>query len=261
MTTEPTTTTTPTRAGRDPDALRRVDIQLDFVPYPEGSVLFSAGNTRVLCNATVERGVPRWLKDQGLGWITAEYAMLPAATHTRGRREVKERSGRTMEIQRLIGRALRAAVDRSRLGERTILIDCDVIQADGGTRTASITGAFIALALACARLIDAGELAELPLVRSVAAISAGIVGGEPRLDLEYAEDSAADVDMNLVVTGTGDIVEIQGTGEGGVLRRSELDALIDMAARGCLELTRLQALALAPWPVLRPLFTHLETLP
>ncbi len=240
--------------GRNTETLRPVEMTLDFVRYPAGSVLVSMGHTRVLCNASVEEKVPRWMKGKGEGWVTAEYAMLPASTNTRGRRERNGVSGRSAEIQRLIGRSLRAAVDRTLLGERTITIDCDVVQADGGTRTASITGGFVALALACARLVERGELEKMPLIRGVSAVSCGVVGGIPMLDLDYEEDSGAGVDMNLVMTSGGDIVEIQGTGEGGVMSRADLDALVSLGEIGCAELTRLQAKALAGYPSLVPLW-------
>ncbi len=241
--------------GRAADVLRPVEMALDFVRYPAGSVLISMGHTRVLCNATVEESVPRWMKDRGEGWVTAEYAMMPSSTHTRGRRERNGVSGRSAEIQRLIGRSLRAAVDRTLLGERTITIDCDVVQADGGTRTASITGGFVALALACARLVESGELETMPLVRGVCAVSCGVVDGIPVLDLNYEEDSSAGVDMNLVMTSTSDIVEIQGTGEGGVMSRGDLDALVSLGDLGCAELSRLQAKALAGYPSLNSLWS------
>jgi len=240
--------------GRADDALRPVDFMLDFIEYPLGSVLISMGKTRVLCNASVEEGVPRWLKGQGLGWVTGEYSMLPAATHTRGRREIGNRSGRSTEIQRLVGRSLRAGVDRAKLGEHTIVVDCDVIQADGGTRTAAITGGWVALALACARLLESGKLETLPLTRTIAAISAGVVAGRPVLDLHYDDDVNADVDLNLVMTGSLDIVEIQGTGEGDVLSRAHLDDLVELGTKGCRELTRLQARALSDHDVLASLF-------
>jgi ribonuclease PH len=200
----------------------------------------------VLCTASEELGVPRWLRGRGEGWVTAEYSMLPAATDTRNEREAARGrlSGRTMEIQRLIGRSLRAVVDPHALGERTLWIDCDVLQADGGTRTASITGAFVALALACERLRARGDVARSPLRDSVAAVSVGIVDGQPRLDLPYEEDARAEVDMNVVATGGGRFVEIQGTGEGCTFTREQLDALTDLAVRGIEEITRIQRKAL-----------------
>ena len=218
--------------------------------HAEGSVLVDFGATRVLCTASVTPGVPRWRKGSGLGWVTSEYSMLPRATTTRNDREsVKGRiGGRTHEISRLIGRSLRACVDLAALGENSIVIDCDVLQADGGTRTASITGAYVALHDAVTWLAGRGMLAgsvEAAVHRSVSAVSVGIIGGEPRLDLCYAEDATADVDMNIVCTGTGEFVEVQGTGEQAVFHRAELDELLDLGAAGCAELTRLQNEALA----------------
>jgi ribonuclease PH len=217
--------------------------------HPEGSVLVEFGNTRVLCTASVTEGVPRWRKGSGLGWLTAEYAMLPRATTTRNDREsVKGKiGGRTHEISRLIGRSLRACIDLKALGENSIVLDCDVLQADGGTRTAAITGAYVALSDAVGYLAANKKLAGKPaqvLHRSVAAVSVGIIAGEPRLDLCYEEDVIADVDMNVVCTGTGEYVEVQGTGEKAVFTRSELDTLLDLGAAGCAELTRLQREAL-----------------
>jgi ribonuclease PH len=218
--------------------------------HAEGSVLVDFGDTRVLCTASVTPGVPRWRKGSGLGWVTSEYSMLPRATNTRNDREsVKGRiGGRTHEISRLIGRSLRACIDLAALGENSIVIDCDVLQADGGTRTASITGAYVALHDAVTWMSGRGMLAgsvEKAVHRSVAAVSVGIIGGEPRLDLNYAEDATADVDMNIVCTGTGEFVEVQGTGEHAVFHRSELDQLLDLGAAGCAELTRIQNEALA----------------
>ena len=235
------------RDGRSHDALRPLELQLDFTDNPLGSVLCSMGRTRVLCTVCVEDGVPRWLKGAGQGWVTAEYSMLPGATDTRAQREAArgKQSGRTLEIQRLIGRSLRAVVDLQALGERTCWVDCDVLQADGGTRTASITGAYTALALAMRRLEQAGKLSRSPLRDSVAAISVGLLGGEVLLDLPYEEDSRADVDMNVVATGSGDLVEVQGTGEGSVFTRAQLDALTDLALAGIGELSQMQAAALA----------------
>jgi ribonuclease PH len=233
--------------GRAADALRPVTITRGWLDHAEGSVLVEFGRTRVLCAASVTVGVPRWRKGSGLGWVTAEYAMLPRATHTRSDREsVKGRiGGRTHEISRLVGRSLRAAVDYKALGENTVVIDCDVLQADGGTRTAAITGAYVALADAVSYLRDRGALAGEPLVTSVAAVSVGILDGQPRLDLEYVEDVAAETDMNVVCTGDGRFVEVQGTAEGQPFDRAELDALLDLAAGGCAELTRLQQQALS----------------
>ncbi len=218
----------------------------EWLDHAEGSVLVEFGRTRVLCAASVNEDVPRWRRGSGLGWVTAEYAMLPRATNTRNDREsVKGRiGGRTHEISRLVGRSLRACVDYKALGENTIVIDCDVLQADGGTRTAAVTGGYLALADAIGWLRGRGRLKGNPLVASVAAISVGIVSGEPRLDLCYEEDSAAETDMNVVCTGTGDFVEIQGTAEGEPFSRALLDNLLDLGTAGCAELTRLQAAAL-----------------
>jgi ribonuclease PH len=218
--------------------------------HPEGSVLVEFGDTRVLCTASVTEGVPRWRKGSGLGWVTAEYAMLPRATTTRSDREsVKGRvGGRTQEISRLIGRSLRACVDLKSLGENSVVLDCDVLQADGGTRTAAITGAYVALHDAvtwmAGRKILAGKIEEA-VPRSVSAVSVGVIDGEPRLDLMYLEDGAADVDMNVVCTDVGDFVEVQGTGEAAVFNRSELDALLDLAVAGCATLADAQRKALA----------------
>jgi len=233
------------RDGRRPDELRALEISVGAAPYAEGSALIVCGNTRVLCAASVEASVPGWLRGQGRGWVSGEYALLPRATLTRNRRERSGAGGRTHEIQRLIGRALRAAVDLPALGERLITIDCDVLQADGGTRTAAITGGYVALALACRRLVEQGTLARSPLVRGVAAVSAGVVGGELLLDLDYGEDSGADMDCNLVMTDAGEIVEIQGTAEGEPVPRARLDALIDLAAGGITQLLAAQQAALA----------------
>src|SRR5690348_1098837 len=235
--------------GRTPEQLRPVTIERGWSKHAEGSVLVSFGDTRVLCTASVTEGVPRWRRGSGEGWITAEYAMLPRSTNTRGDREsVRGRiGGRTHEISRLIGRSLRAVVDCKALGENTIVLDCDVLQADGGTRTAAITGAYVALADAVTwgrahKHVPAGAT---PLHGSVAAVSVGVVGGRPVLDLNYAEDVKAGTDMNVVVTGDGRFVEVQGTAEGTPFDRAELDALLDLAVAGCAELTRMQAVALA----------------
>lgn len=230
------------RDGRANDEMRRLVLTPDFIENPLASVLCEMGRTRVLCSVSEERLVPRWLKGRGEGWVTAEYAMLPAATDVRNERESTRGkvSGRTMEIQRLIGRSLRAVVDLRRLGERTLTVDCDVLQADGGTRTASITGAFTALAIACDRLLQRGDLATSALRDSVAAVSVGLIDDEPRLDLPYEEDARAQVDMNVVATGTGRLVEIQGTGEGHTFSRAELDALTDLALAGVADITRVQ---------------------
>jgi ribonuclease PH len=232
--------------GRAADALRPVTITRGWLDHAEGSVLVEFGKTRVLCAASVSEDVPRWRRGSGLGWVTAEYAMLPRATNTRNDREsVKGRlGGRTHEISRLVGRSLRAAVDYKALGENTIVIDCDVLQADGGTRTAAVTGGYVALADAIDWLRKRGKLKGSPLVTSVAAVSVGIVNGAPRLDLCYEEDSAAETDMNVVCTGTGDFVEIQGTAEKEPFSRAMLGELLDLAAGGCAELTRLQTEAL-----------------
>jgi ribonuclease PH len=236
--------------GRAPDQLRPVTISRNWSIHPEGSVLVDFGQTRVLCTASVTDGVPRWRKGSGLGWVTCEYAMLPRATTTRSDREsVKGRiGGRTHEISRLIGRSLRATVDLKAIGENSIVIDCDVLQADGGTRTASITGAYVALHDAVTwmarRKMLAGKPAEA-VHRSVSAVSVGIIAGEPRLDLCYDEDVTAEVDMNIVCTNTGEFVEVQGTGEAGVFARDQLDALLDLGVAGCGMLAEMQAEALA----------------
>jgi ribonuclease PH len=233
--------------GRTDDALRPVELVLDFTENPLGSVLCSMGRTRVLCTVTEEQSVPRWLRGSGQGWITAEYSMLPGSTDTRSDREATRGkvSGRTQEIQRLIGRSLRAVADLSALGERTLWVDCDVLQADGGTRTASITGAYTALALACERLVARGAAPKSPLRDSVAAISVGVVDGRVVLDLPYEEDARADVDMNVVATGAGRFVEVQGTGEGATFSAAELQQMIDVALRGITELGEVQRAALA----------------
>jgi ribonuclease PH len=234
--------------GRAADQLRPVTITRNWQLHAEGSVLVEFGDTKVLCAASVTPGVPRWRRGSGLGWITAEYAMLPRATNTRNDREsVRGKiGGRTHEISRLIGRSLRAAIDLSALGENSIAIDCDVLQADGGTRTASITGAYVALADAVEWLRNEGKLAQAkPLINSVAAVSVGIIDGQPRLDLAYAEDVRAETDMNVVCTGSGDFVEVQGTAEGAPFSRQELDALLELATAGCAALTTLQKVALA----------------
>lgn len=220
------------------DEMRPVQMTAGFVKYPQGSVLIEAGDTRVLCSAMVEEKVPPFLKGTGSGWVTAEYSLLPSSTETRSAREAARGkiSGRTSEIQRLIGRSLRAVVDMQLLGERTIWIDCDVIQADGGTRTASITGSFVALYLALKKLQAEGLIETIPIKDYVAAISVGIVDGQPVLDLEYAEDSIADVDMNVVMTGQGAFVEIQGTAEGQTFSRQELDTLLALAEKGIQQL-------------------------
>ncbi len=228
--------------GRAPDALRPVQLLTDYTRHAEGSVLACMGDTHVLCNASVLDRVPPFLKGQGRGWVTAEYGMLPRATHTRSDREAArgKQSGRTLEIQRLIGRSLRAVFDLQALGERTLHLDCDVLQADGGTRCASITGAWLAAALAVRALMARGMLASDPMRGQVAAVSVGVVQGIPLLDLDYAEDSGCDTDVNVVMTDGGDFVEIQGTGEGGSFPRQQLDALLDLAALGITRLIHSQ---------------------
>jgi ribonuclease PH len=233
--------------GRSADQLRPVRIQRAWTSQPEGSVLIEFGGTRVLCTASVQDSVPRWRRDSGLGWVTAEYAMLPRATNTRSDREsVRGKvGGRTQEISRLIGRSIRACVDFKALGDNSVLLDCDVLQADGGTRTAAITGAYIALADAVAWMRERKLIKGDPLIGSVAAISVGVIDGQPRLDLCYEEDVTAETDMNVVCTGDGRFVEVQGTAEGQPFDRAELDALLDLALGGCASLTRLQIDSLA----------------
>src|SRR3954449_221061 len=234
--------------GRSNDQLRPVTVTRNWQAYAEGSALVEFGDTKVLCAASVQQGVPRWRKGSGLGWVTAEYAMLPRATLTRNDREsVKGKiGGRTHEISRLVGRSLRAAIDLSALGENSIAIDCDVLQADGGTRTAAITGAYVALADAVAWLGDRRKLARKnAVVNSVAAVSVGVIDGEPRLDLAYEEDVRAGSDMNVVCTGNGGFVEVQGTAEGAVFDRATLDQLLDLAVAGCAELAGIQTEALS----------------
>ena len=227
--------------GRTPIQLRPVSLKVDFLNYAEGSVLIEAGNTRVLCAASVEEKVPPFLEGKGQGWVTAEYNMLPRATHTRSSRERDGRvSGRTQEIQRLIGRSLRAVVDMNVLGPRTITLDCDVLQADGGTRTASITGAYVALHRACSLLMHRGVLTIHPVRTAVAAVSVGVVAGELLLDLCYVEDSHADVDCNIVMTAEHEFVEVQATGEGNVFSRATMDTLITLAEQGITELLAIQ---------------------
>ena len=228
--------------GRAAHALRPVRFTRGYTIHAEGSVLIEFGQTRVLCTASVEEKVPPHKRGSGEGWVTAEYGMLPRATHTRGDREAArgKQSGRTQEIQRLIGRSLRAVFDLGKLGERTIHLDCDVIQADGGTRTAAITGAFVAAQDAVNRLLAAGKLTESPITDHVAAISVGIVGGTPLLDLEYIEDVACDTDMNVVMTGAGHFVEVQGTAEGAAFTRQEMDALLALAEQGIRDLVARQ---------------------
>jgi ribonuclease PH len=233
------------RDGRTADSLRPVKFTRSFTRYAEGSVLVEFGDTRVLCTASIEDGVPGFLRGKGQGWVTAEYGMLPRATHTRGAREAAKgkQSGRTQEIQRLIGRSLRAALNLAALGERTVTLDCDVLQADGGTRTASVTGAYVALADACRKLVAEKGIVN-PLHGQVAAISVGIVGGRPYLDLDYSEDSTAETDMNVVMNSGGGFIEVQGTAEGHAMRRDEVDALLALATKGTEQLFELQRTAL-----------------
>ena len=234
----------PVREGRGHDDLRPVSIERAAAPYAEGSCLIAFGNTRVLCTASVEDGVPSWRRGKGEGWLTAEYAMLPRATHTRTSRERERVGGRTQEIQRLIGRSVRAMLDDFRFGEFTVKLDCDVLQADGGTRTAAITGACVAVADAFAWMVSTGRVPRSPVRRRVAAVSVGVVAGSPRLDLEYAEDVVADVDMNVVTSSERRFVEVQGTGEHGTFDRAALDRLLDLAALGIERLDERQRVAL-----------------
>jgi ribonuclease PH len=233
--------------GRKPDELRPVHVVPHFVSHPEGSVLISVGDTRVLCNATIEENIPRWMQTQGKpgGWITAEYSMLPRSTHTRSPREIRELSGRTQEIRRLIGRSLRAAINLELLGPRTIILDCDVIQADGGTRTASITGGYLALAIALHRYAQKGLIPLEALQSPVAAVSVGIADGLAVLDLDYKEDSQAEVDFNIVMNGMGQFIEVQGTAEGKSFSRASLDELLELATKGIAELFVTQQAILA----------------
>jgi ribonuclease PH len=234
-------------SARAADQLRPVRIQRHYTKHAEGSVLICFGDTQVLCTASVENRVPGFLRGKGEGWITAEYGMLPRATHDRVNREASsgKQGGRTLEIQRLIGRALRGCVDRKKLGERTITLDCDVLQADGGTRTAAITGAYVALCDAIARCMAKGQLAESPITGCVAAVSVGVYAGIPILDLDYAEDSRCDTDMNVVMDGNGGFIELQGTAEGNAFSRAHLNALLGLAEKGIGELLTLQQNALA----------------
>ncbi|MBJ7455288.1 MAG: ribonuclease PH [Thermoleophilia bacterium] len=233
--------------GRTPDALRPVGIIPDFVETAHGSALISVGRTRVICTASVDENVPGWMRGRGKGWVTAEYGMLPASTGDRKPRDVAKGrpDGRTTEIQRLIGRSLRAVVDMEALGERTVWLDCDVLQADGGTRCASICGAYVALHRALAVLVADGRLERLPLTDSIAAVSVGMVDGVPLLDLAYVEDSRAESDMNVVMTGAGTLVEVQATAEGSTFSRSELDTLLDLAESGIRSLRAAQSVAVA----------------
>lgn len=230
--------------GRANDELRQVSLQRNFTTNAHGSVLVRSGGTLVLCTAIVDDDVPRWMRGSGKGWVTAEYSMLPGSSNERIRRERSGAKGRTQEIERLIGRSLRAVTDMQALGERQILIDCDVLQADGGTRTASITGAWLALHDACAALMASGDVATNPIVEHVAAVSVGVFDGEVRLDLPYVEDSTADVDMNIVATGSGSLVEIQGTAEGATFGRDLLTQMVDLGLAGVSELVELQKAAL-----------------
>ena len=234
-------------SGRAPEQMRTVAIERGFTRHAEGSVLVRFGDTRVLCTASVENRVPGFLRGKGEGWVTAEYGMLPRATHTRGDREAArgKQGGRTLEIQRLIGRSLRACVDRAALGERTITLDCDVLQADGGTRTAAITGAYVALVDAVRWLQARKEIAKDPIIGAVSAVSVGIFRGVPVLDLDYPEDSDCDTDMNVVMNDGGAFIELQGTAEGHAFRRDELDALLALAEKGCGDLFAAQQAALA----------------
>lgn len=234
-------------SGRTTDTMRSISIETNVTKHAEGSCLIKIGDTHVLCTASLEGRVPPWIKGSGLGWITAEYGMLPRATNTRNRREAAagKQSGRTQEIQRLIGRSLRAGVDRVVLGERQITIDCDVIQADGGTRCASITGGWVALRLAVNKLLEAQDIKEDPIMEHVSAVSCGIYAGQPILDLDYAEDSEAGTDANFVMTGTGNMIEIQGSAEGATFSRSEFNQLIDLAEKGASELVKAQKEATA----------------
>jgi len=231
--------------GRRNDELRPVTITPDYVQYPEGSVLIEMGATRVICNVTVEEGVPAWLQGYSQGWVTAEYALLPRSTHVRTPRETRGLKGRTQEIRRFIGRSLRAAVNLEKLGQRTLIVDCDVIQADGGTRAASVTGGYVALAIALDKLIQGGLLPPDVLRTAVAAVSVGVVDGQAVLDLCYEEDSMAEVDFNVVMTAEGEYVEVQGTAEGRPFAREVIDELLNLAERGARELFELQNKALS----------------
>jgi ribonuclease PH len=231
--------------GRSLDQLRTTKITPNISPYAEGSALIEVGGTKVICTASVEDRVPIFLRNKGVGWVTAEYAMLPRATSTRTQRETQRPAGRTQEIQRLIGRSLRAVVDTKLLGERQIFLDCDVIQADGGTRCASITGAFVALALACRKLVKQATIKTSPIVSEVAAVSVGIIEGTPILDLAYVEDSNADVDMNIVCTGAGKFIELQGTAERAPFTREQMDEMLILAEAGINRLFEIQRIALS----------------
>ena len=226
--------------GRKFDELRNITFTPGYISYPEGSVLVTWGETRVICNLTIQEGVPAWMTGKGQGWITAEYALLPRSTHTRTPRETRGLKGRTQEIRRLIGRSLRKAVDLQKIGERTLLLDCDVIQADGGTRVASVTGGFIALALGLKPLIEAGEISKEAINSQIAAVSVGMIQGQPILDLNYTEDSQADVDLNIVMTPESRIIEIQGTAEGQPFSKVDLDQMISLAEGGIHQIIAIQ---------------------
>ncbi len=230
--------------GRTPEQLRPVSFELDFTRFATASVLTSCGDTKVLCNVTIQPGVPKFLEGKGQGWLTAEYRMLPGATTQRQPREFMKLSGRTQEIQRLIGRSLRAAVDMKALGERTAIVDADVLQADAGTRTAAITGGFVALAMAMRKLVERGELARSAILQPVAAVSVGLLDGQPFLDLNYPEDVAADIDFNVVMTGDLQLIELQGTAEEGSFSRHQLNQILDMAETGIKQLLAAQRQAL-----------------
>ncbi|WP_366944530.1 ribonuclease PH [Hyphomonas sp.] len=243
----PSATTTLLRpSGRAFDQLRPISLETGVTRYAEGSCLAKFGHTHVLCTASWEKGVPGWMKGKGAGWVTGEYGMLPRATHTRGRREAAQgkQSGRTQEIQRLIGRSMRSVIDLTALGENTITIDCDVVQADGGTRTASITGGFVALALACKYLQTEGVIKTSPVLKQAAAISVGLFQNHPVLDVDYPEDSGGEADMNVVMSSDGGFIEVQGTGESRPMTRPELDAMMVLAEKGCDELFAAQRLAI-----------------
>ena len=230
--------------GRTPEQLRPVRFELDFTRFATASVLTSCGDTKVLCNVTIQPGVPKFLEGKGQGWLTAEYRMLPGATTQRQPREFMKLSGRTQEIQRLIGRSLRAALDMKALGERTAIVDADVLQADAGTRTAAITGGFVALAMAMGKLVERGELERSPILQPVAAVSVGLLNDQPLLDLNYPEDVAADIDFNVVMTGNLQLIELQGTAEAGSFTRHQLDQILDMAETGIKQLIVAQRQAL-----------------
>ena len=244
--------------GRANDELREISIETDFTDVPMGSVLIRAGRTTVLCTASVDEDVPRWMRNREpvRGWVTGEYSMLPGSSSPRAGRESMRGKvkGRTHEIQRLIGRSMRAVMDLEALGARMITIDCDVLQADGGTRTASITGGFVALAIACGKLVEQGAIEKLPLKDTIAAVSCGLLEGEGRLDLPYVEDAAADVDMNVVMTGSGRLIEVQGTGEEATFTRAELDVLLDLAEGGISDLSKIQRAALPEGKLFDDLF-------